>query len=179
MYLKSNFFCLHLGMCLEILTNLQTFLTAYILNSSKEHELQNPNTRVCVSVLCLLSTQQLCFSYPSVKIEITSHKSCIFPYRILHSPTPLAPRINFIYFLTNYGDPLESAPHRQDNFLSQYPEQRAKRRNQGENCPGSQVNFLFLSQIPDFCIIPTLYNIMYKTHEMEHSSSRCRQSPWV
>ena len=104
-------------MCLEILTNLQTFLTACILNSSQEHELQTPNTRVSVSVLCLLNG---CFSYSPVKRERTSHKGRIFPYRILHSPSPLAPRINFIYFLTNYGDPLESAPHRQD-FLSQYP----------------------------------------------------------
>lgn len=54
MYLKSNFFCLHLSMCLEILTNLHTFLTAYILNSSQEHELQNPNTRVCV---CFVLTE--------------------------------------------------------------------------------------------------------------------------
>lgn len=128
MYLKSSFFCLHLCMYLEILTNLQTFLTVYILNSSQEHELQNPNTRVCISVLCLLSPQQLCFSYPPVKIEITSHKGCIFPYRILHSPTPPAPRINFIYFLTNYGDPLESAPDRQDNFLISVSQSREQRR---------------------------------------------------
>lgn len=119
MYLKSNFFCLRLCMCLEILTNLRTLLTACILDSSQEHELQTPNTRVSVSLWFVL-TKWLCSSYSPVKRERTSHKGCIFPYRILHSPTPPAPRINFIYFLTSYGDPLESAPHRQD-VLSQYP----------------------------------------------------------